>query len=433
MEAQYQIDTGNPSTGIDLSEQNVLQCSGGSCSGYYLANTLDFLRDWGTPDEACNPYTATDNPCGTGRCPDYLSRTWYITGWTWISTDTANIKNFLHTQGPVMVWMPLFEKSPGVYDLPWYDAAWWQIHFYGHPPTGNYGGHFVVIVGWDDQAPGTGDDYWIVRNSWGTTGGDVNSGYGGYFYMTQDLTNGFFGINQEAAIISGVTPPGPPPPPVVGLKDTDSGIIKAAQNGVYFIYADPYRMVSSTAAWQAAFAAYDATASGIIYGLSTNEQKVCYDSDGSVVVARTGSGQPPNYGEVLVSGKSAVVMGGPIPNWVVDYYERTGQTPLKYNNDPANPGFATQAGVTVASLPASTDFTHNDLFVVMVFQDTNGNFVLIIYGLGWKGTFAGGIYFKEVISKSLASYTGNAYVFQWTDAGSMDGVPHASEITEVYD
>jgi C1A family cysteine protease len=201
MEAQYQINKGNPSTGIDLSEQNVLQCSGGSCSGWYLDSTLNFLRDSGTPDEACNPYTATDHPCGTGRCSDYLSRTYYITGWTWISTDTATIKNYLYTHGPVMVWMPVFS------DFPWYDANFWQYYFYSHSPSGSYEGHFVVIVGWDDQGAGTSDDYWIVRNSWGTSGGDVNSGYGGYFYMTQDPTTGFFGIYQEAAVISGVTSP----------------------------------------------------------------------------------------------------------------------------------------------------------------------------------------------------------------------------------
>jgi len=203
MEAQYQINKGNPSTGIDLSEQNVLQCSGGSCSGWYLGSTLDFLKNSGTPDEACNPYTASDHACGTGRCSDYLSRTYRVTVWSHISTDTANIKNYIYTQGPVMVWMPVFD------DFPWYDAYFWQYYFYGHSPSGSYGGHFVVIVGWDDQGPGTGDDYWMVRNSWGTSGGDVNSGYGGYFYMTQDPTNGFFGIYQEAAIISGVAEPGP--------------------------------------------------------------------------------------------------------------------------------------------------------------------------------------------------------------------------------
>ena len=201
MEAQYQINIANPGTGIDLSEQNVLSCSGGTCSGWYLGSTLDFLKNLGAPDETCNPYTATETPCGTGRCSDYLSRTYHITTWTWISTDTANIKNNLYTHGPVMVWMPVFD------DFPWYDATFWQYYFYAHAPSGTYGGHFVVIVGWDDQAPGTGDDYWIVRNSWGTSGGDVNSGYGGYFYMTQDATYGFFGIYQEAAVISDVTSP----------------------------------------------------------------------------------------------------------------------------------------------------------------------------------------------------------------------------------
>lgn len=88
----------------------------------------------------------------------------------------------------------------------------------------------------------------------------------------------------------------------------------------------------------------------------------------------------------------------------------------------------------MASLPATTDFKHNDLFLVETFQDTNGNFVLIIYGLGWKGTFAGGVYFKEVIKPGLYTgyYVANAYVYEWVDGSAgnpFDGVPQTGEIT----
>jgi len=213
MEAQYQIGVGNPSTGVDLSEQNVLSCSGGSCSGWYIDQALAFLYTSGTPDEACNPYTGTDSSCGSGRCSDYLSRTYRITGWSSIPTDTATIKNYLYTHGPVIVAMPVFCANPSctTYDIPWYDTTFWQYYFYAHGPSSPYGykGHAVIIVGWDDQGPGTADDYWIVRNSWGTSGGDVNSGYGGYFYMTQDPTTGFFGVYNEAYSILGVTAPPP--------------------------------------------------------------------------------------------------------------------------------------------------------------------------------------------------------------------------------
>ncbi len=164
---------------------------------------MNYLRDHGTPDEACNPYNGVRYSCGTGRCSNYLARTYTITGWTWISTTTTNIKNYLYTHGPVIVWMPVFD------DFPWYDAAFWQSYYYGHSPSGSYGGHFVVIVGWyGDELSG---GWWIVRNSWGTSGGDVNDyGYGshgGYFYMTMSPANGFFGLYQNAAIISDVVAP----------------------------------------------------------------------------------------------------------------------------------------------------------------------------------------------------------------------------------
>jgi len=217
------------------------------------------------------------------------------------------------------------------------------------------------------------------------------------------------------------------------LSSVQSFVINAAAGSVYFIFANPYRMVSPPPTpWQAAFAAYDVTAGGIIYGLCLNEQVICFDSNPAIVVAKEPPGSPPpNYGEVLLSGKSVVLMGGPVPNWAVDYYERTGQTPLKLYRGATDLGFQTQGGTVVYTIPNTTDFTRDDLFVVMFFEDTKGNSVLIIYGMQWAGTFAGGIFFKEYIKPNLASYTGSAYVFDWGDYNG-DKVPDASEITQVY-
>jgi len=210
MEAQYQINRGNPSTGIDLSEQDALSCSGGDCGGWWLDLILDYLKNSGVPDDACSSYVdgnlaSGKTPCPTYHCSNYAARKYYITGWSWISTDAATIKNYIYTyRHPVIVWMPIFN------DFPWYDANYWQNYFYSHVATWQEppyrGGHFVVIVGWDDQGAGTDDDYWIVRNSWGTSGGDVNDGYGGYFYMTQNSANGFFGMQTQAAVIADVVP-----------------------------------------------------------------------------------------------------------------------------------------------------------------------------------------------------------------------------------
>jgi hypothetical protein len=45
---------------------------------------------------------------------------------------------------------------------------------------------------------------------------------------------------------------------------------------------------------------------------------------------------------------------------------------------------------------------------------------------------ARGIIFKEVISKNLASYVGNAYVYKWSEPVTGDGVPQVTEIVQVY-
>jgi hypothetical protein len=228
MEARYRIGIDDPNAEIDLSEQYVLSFAPSGCgfpatqipdcSGGWLASALWLLEQgtWehqgiGTVTENCVPYV--DGGRSTGKtyceqisvCKDPSEITYYVDSWQWIDTGAWNIKNYLYTVGPVMVWMPLYPD----FKTAWRNATYWQYHFYDHErkvmddgTDEKYVGHFVVIVGWDDQSPDTTeDDYWIVRNSWGPGGGDIYTGFsGGYFYMTQDWYRGFFGTRNEEGL-----------------------------------------------------------------------------------------------------------------------------------------------------------------------------------------------------------------------------------------
>jgi len=73
---------------------------------------------------------------------------------------------------------------------------------------------------------------------------------------------------------------------------------------------------------------------------------------------------------------------------------------------------------------------HQDMFVVEHLLDVNGNAVFIVYGYGWKGSFAGGRYFKAVIYPDISGYTHAYYIYRWID-GNNDGFPDLNEITQV--
>ncbi len=152
----------NPTT--DLSEQQVLSCSGaGDCvEGGYLSGALDYIEATGTPDESCFAYAGYKKSCAS-TCGDWASRTVTIDDWSWITTtnytDTTLIKTAL-MDGPVPVWykiyMDFYAYTGGVYQHVW----------------GSYvGNHFVLIVGYNDA-----EQAWIVKNSWG-----ADWGMSGYF------------------------------------------------------------------------------------------------------------------------------------------------------------------------------------------------------------------------------------------------------------
>ena len=155
MEAQNNIEESNPSIDLDLSEQCLLSCSPGSCSGWYLSDTLNWLRDTGTVDEACFPYQADDTvPCGN-VCPGWRDRTWEIENWGWVSPSIKNIKGYL-LEAPLPTGMTVYE------DFYYYDGGVYK-HVWGKP----VGGHLVTLVGWDDT-----NKCWICKNSWGTDWGE---------------------------------------------------------------------------------------------------------------------------------------------------------------------------------------------------------------------------------------------------------------------
>jgi hypothetical protein len=136
---------------LDLSEQDAVSCSGaGSCSGGWPYKTLDYYTSTGVVDEACFPYTATNNTC-TNKCsnPTELIR---ISGRVPFTDKTEdNLKRLIVEYGPI---------SGGVYSM----------------------SHAMVLVGWQtdtDESP-----IWIFKNSWGKNWGD-----GGYMYLKTPITN----------------------------------------------------------------------------------------------------------------------------------------------------------------------------------------------------------------------------------------------------
>lgn len=141
-----------PGKKIDLAEQQILDCSGaGSCGGGYY-DALDYARSTGVPDEAQNPYTARDTRCKSSAQPVAKIASWQYVGDG--EPTTEEIKAAIYQYGPVSVTVngSFSSYSGGVYN------------------RCNYSGtnHMVMLVGWDDK-----EQYWIMRNSWGTSWGEA--------------------------------------------------------------------------------------------------------------------------------------------------------------------------------------------------------------------------------------------------------------------
>ncbi|XP_055340594.1 procathepsin L-like [Paramacrobiotus metropolitanus] len=159
---------------IPLSEQNLMDCcgtpqtgceGGSSCSideayNYIVKNGIESLQDY--PDDG-----------GTGKCQyDPSKQAAIISGYQMIGATETELKAAVANIGPVTALIDakaaFLQYSSGV--------------FYDPTCSSDSPNTAVLIVGYGTDT--TGGDYWIVKNSWGTSWG-----MDGYILMARNKNN----------------------------------------------------------------------------------------------------------------------------------------------------------------------------------------------------------------------------------------------------
>ena len=171
----YTLIHGGYTTGLDLSEQIMISCSGaGSCGGGSIDRAASFIQQTGLPVDRMDPYVDANGTCAKAVA-NWQAATDKISAWEWINTGSAanlaTVKNALYTYGPLVasmrVYADFYSYGGGVYS------------YTSGPFEGN---HAILVIGYADDATVPGGGYFIVKNSWGQSWGEpFNDQPGGYF------------------------------------------------------------------------------------------------------------------------------------------------------------------------------------------------------------------------------------------------------------
>jgi hypothetical protein len=187
VEAHYNIKSRVFNYDLDLSEQHLFTCGGGSCkSGWFPTTGLHYMKLNGTSDESCAPYKIGNNredlACSTA-CPDVNSRLFKIkdylpVGGSWSGSTIQDIKEWL-LDGPVTASMEVYE-----------DFMLYKSGVYTRVTGKLLGGHSVVVVGYDEE-----EEFFIVKNSWGEDWGE-----NGYFRISYNADTLFGALSYQPVL-----------------------------------------------------------------------------------------------------------------------------------------------------------------------------------------------------------------------------------------
>ena len=184
MEARWNIQNGDATLDIDLSEQWLVDChhdGAVGCGGGAPEQALDFITAHGVPSEACDPFLGHNDAC-SDTCDGGATPQLYRIGAR---------RNFFGTKQEVQAWTrdvlvhdgPVPRSMGGIY--------------YWNPSTfvcdNLAGDHYVVVVGYDHDA-----GVWIARNSWGAS-------WNGNGYLK--IAYGACGMDAASIALGDVSPP----------------------------------------------------------------------------------------------------------------------------------------------------------------------------------------------------------------------------------
>lgn len=170
LEGQTFLKTGKL---VSLSEQNLVDCSGShgnhGCSGGWMMYAYKYIADnKGIDTEDSYPYEAVQEKCHFN--PKTVGAT--DTGSYSLVGNEKTLMKFVGTVGPISVAIDAGQNSFHLYSK----------GVYYEPLCGKEVNHAVLVVGYGTDS--YGQDYWLVKNSWGEQWGD-----GGYIKMARNKNN----------------------------------------------------------------------------------------------------------------------------------------------------------------------------------------------------------------------------------------------------
>lgn len=162
---------------VQYSEQQLVDCDKSKdqgCNGGLMENAFDYLKTNGGIEKSTDyKYTGRDGSCKFDKTKSALS----VSGFVFAkSQDENEIKSFLFSTGPLAI-------ALNADTLQFYNGGIIDADASECDPQGI--NHGVTMVGYGSE---NGQDYWIVKNSWGSNWGEQ-----GYFRMARG--KGTCGIN----------------------------------------------------------------------------------------------------------------------------------------------------------------------------------------------------------------------------------------------
>jgi len=147
-----------------LSTQQLVDCdtSNNGCNGGNSANAYTYVSKMGVHLESLYPYTANPGTCQYSNSMPLNT----ISSYSYCSNYSSNDDNKCSVERVY----GLLKQGPGTIGI---DASTDEFRSYSSgifSANCNEDNHAVVLVGYGTTEDGT--DYWVVRNSWGSSWGD---------------------------------------------------------------------------------------------------------------------------------------------------------------------------------------------------------------------------------------------------------------------